>query len=140
MKLANAKAVCLMIVALSLTGSQAHAMVDFNDGGIHDIDYLIDDFVSVNGTPEMRTTVNLLDGGRIVRDLMVYNDGIVNILGGSAQVLGAHQNSLVKMSGGLMETSLCAFGNSRARTSGGAIANQLRAGGSRVDLSGGSIG
>ncbi|MHC4110384.1 MAG: hypothetical protein ACYSUY_04870 [Planctomycetota bacterium] len=141
MKLANPETVCLMIVALSLTGSQAHAMVDFNDGGIHDIDYLIDDFVSVDGAdPGMRTTVNLLDGGDIVWYLMVYNDGIVNILGGSAQVLGAHQNSVVKMSGGLIETSLLVFGYSRARISGGAIANQLRAGGSRIDLSGGSIG
>jgi len=140
MKLANAKTVCLMIVALSLTGSQALPMVIFNDGQVHDVNYIIDDFVSVDGAPGMRTTVNLLDGGRIVWYLMVYNDAIVNILGGSAQVLGAHQNSLVKMSGDSIDTSFSSMHNSRAIISGGSIGNQLRAGGSRVDLSGGSIG
>ena len=142
MKLANTKTVRVIIVTLSLAGSLTHAAVFFNDGQSHDIDYEIDDDVWVDsGAPAMFTTVNLLDDGRVVRYLMAFEDSRINILGGSAVAVGAHQNSLVKMSAGAVEGGFLPMHNSRAFISGGSIAGQLKTGNTcRVDLSGGSIG
>lgn len=141
MKLANTKTVRVIIVTLSLAGSLAHAVVFFNDGQSHDIDYEIDDDVWVDhGYPGIKTTLNLLDGGRVVRYLMAFEDSRINILGGSALALGVHQNSLVKMSAGSIEGGFLPMHNSRAFISGGSIDGLLKIGNnSKVDLSGGSI-
>jgi hypothetical protein len=141
-KLIGAKTVWVMVGVLFLAALPASAGVFFNDGKIHNIDYEIDDDVWVDyGYPGMKTTLNLLDGGRVVRYLMAFEDSRINILGGSALALGVHQNSLVKMSAGSIEDSLLPMHNSRAFISGGTIAEQLKVGNtSRTVLSGGSIG
>jgi hypothetical protein len=144
MKMRNARTtIWLMAVVLSVASSPVLGYVDFDDGGIHDIDYVIDDRVRVDyGAPGMETTVSLLHGGRIEVDLAAYENSQINILGGSiGYMLWAGGNSQVDISGGEIAFALHAYGSSQVDISGGSIVSHLWAfEGSQVDISGGSIG
>jgi len=73
------------VVVLFLSVSPVMAVIEFKDGLIHDIDYLINDEVWVDyESPGMGTTVNMLDGS-ITSALNGYEDSIINILGGRAR-------------------------------------------------------
>ncbi len=113
----------IMVVVLCLASSQAMALVEFKDGGIHNIDYEMKDDVWVDHQIlEMQTTVNLLPGGQIWR-------------------LIAHWSSRVTMSGGTIDTELIAFRSSQITVSGGQIGDLLYAeDDSQVAFTGGSIG
>jgi hypothetical protein len=90
----------------------------------------------------MQTTVNLLDGGRIISDLFAYENSYINILGGSIDWdLYAWDNSHVNFSGGSIGLYLFAEDSSHVDFSGGWIGHYLYAlNSSHVDFSGGSIG
>jgi hypothetical protein len=89
-------------VVLFMSVSPVMAVVEFNDGGVWDIDYEIIDDVWVDfETPGMGTTLNILEGGSILpRNLLKgFEDSIINMSGGSIGSLWAHDNSQVTISG-----------------------------------------
>ena len=141
----NRNTICVMTVVLSLAASPILSVVDFNDGGIHNIDYLINETVRVDyQTPGMQTTVNLLDGGVIIgRDYLVaYENSHVNILGGFLNGgLLAHGSSQVDVSAGVISNDFCAYDSSQVAISGGRLYYDLDAcHTSYLVISGGYIG
>lgn len=121
---------------------EAVAVVSFNDGQIHNINYYIDDNVDVDqGMPGVQTTVNLLAGGALQYEIIGCGDSRVNILGGwMGWYLAARENSVVNVSGGSIGTYLVATGSSLVRISGGTIGEGLFASyNGQVEITGGRI-
>ncbi len=104
--------VTAVTLVLSLALPRANAVIDFNDGGIYDIGYEIDDDVRVDWeAPGMGTTVNLLPGGAITEnhDLFGFNNSRINISGGSVgRWLRTYDSSEVTVSGGSIGDSIFA--------------------------------
>ena len=141
-------------VVLFVSVSPVMAVIEFNDGGVWDIDYEIHDDVWIDYLkPGMQTTVNLLAGGSIITFppyeyymLQAFEDSLINISGGSMDtVLRAYDSSQVNISGGSLKGGCQAygnraFGNNRINISGGSIGGLLEAfGNSQMSISGGSI-
>ncbi len=123
--------------------SPVMAVVEFNDGGVWDIDYEIIDDVWVDfETPGMGTTLNILEGGSILpRNLLKgFEDSIINMSGGLIGSLWAHDNSQVTISGGAIEEGFRAGGNSQVTISGGWLSYLDAYGSSQVTVSGGLLG
>jgi len=143
MKMTNARTtIWVMAIVLSVASSPVLGLIDFADGGTHDIDYEIHDTIRVDyQAPGMQTTVNLLDGGSTL-NLRAYKDSIVNILGGSiAWNLSVYDSSQVDISGGSIGLYLWSHGFSQVDISGGSIGIDLHAlDSSQVSFSGGSSG
>ena len=98
----------------------------FNDGGIHNIDYLLHESVYLNDNvnpPYDSTEVNIFDGGAIYGYLDAYDNSSVNITGGTTISLGAHDNSVVKItSGGWVQSDgTCLYDNAALYLSDGWI-------------------
>lgn len=113
----------LIVISILFSASQVEALV-LDDGGVHTIDYQLDDNVWVEDSPsDDFTTLNLVDGG-VIRDW-------VNVF----------DYSLFDMSGGSIGFVLFTWDYSQADLSGGSIAVDLYATDySQVEISGGSIG
>jgi hypothetical protein len=141
----------LVLAALYISLSQAEATtVVFDDGQIHDINYVIiadsPDHVAVveirdNNFLGQFTTVNLLKYGSVdhygVGQLFAYDNSRVNVSGGSGLLVAA-DNSRVTCSGGGIGLITC--NNSRATVSGGRISGRLWTyDNSRLTISGGDI-
>ena len=131
-----------------LLGGSAQAIVDFRDGGIHDITYAIYwQPVRVDWeAPGMQTTLNLLEGGSISvfpdqgAALSALNDSRVNIAGGSVgNFFFACQNSQVTMTSGTVYY-LYASGDTRIKIDGGWVGGySLATDNSQVIITGGGI-
>ena len=108
MRVASTLAVvfCFVLVQPAISG-KAVLSLTFNDGGIHNIDYDIDEIVYVYNNvnpPYEPTTVNLIAGGSLSY-LEVANDSIINISGGWASSLSATDNTILNMTGGFVGSS-----------------------------------
>jgi len=121
-------------------------IIQFKDGGTHNINYTIDQDVMVDYlAPGMQTTVNLLNGGDI-RDpykLQGYNASRINISGGEVHNLYAYDSSQVTMSGGSVY-NLYASDSSQITMSGGSGSvgyskNLYATDNSQITMSGGSM-
>ncbi|MHC4654055.1 MAG: PEP-CTERM sorting domain-containing protein [Planctomycetota bacterium] len=131
-------------MVLSLAASPVLGVVDFNDGGIYNIDYLITENVRVDYEASgMQTTVNLLDGGILSSRnfLAAYENSYVNILGG---ILGgglyAYGSSRVDVSAGTIWDDFWAYDSSQIAISGGQLIYDLKVyNSSYVVFSGGQI-
>lgn len=151
------------LVIFGVVPQKAVAVINFDDGGVHNIDYTINDDVWVDyQSPGKRTTINWLDGGVLPSpySLVGYEDSVLNVYGGSIEPgLYARDNSQVNVSGGSMwalqvtdnckvdisggsiDWNLYAYHNSQVEISGGSIRFSLIAEpDSQVTISGGSIG
>ena len=113
----------IMVTVVCLGADEGKALI-LNDGGVHTVDWIIDEPVSVEDSPGGDfTTLNLVDGGEIVNWLNVFDYSQVN------------------MSGGSIGFELFTWDNSRAIISSGSIAYDLNTSGeSYVEISGGLIG
>lgn len=119
----------------------ALATLIFNDGGIHTIDFAVNEEVEVYDSPEGDpTTVNLVTGGSIEHRLRIFNNSQANVSEGYIKWdLYAYDNSQVTFSGGTLDAGLYGFQNSYIAFSGGLI-NDLRAyDNSQIDFTGGLI-
>jgi hypothetical protein len=123
--MATTKTFFLAAVVVSLASSPSLAL-HFSDGQVHDINYEIEDNVYVDrDAPGMRTIVNLLDGGRIMRQsgsLEAHEDSRINIFGGAIEDdVWIYDSSQVNMSGGSIGWGLATYGASQVNISGGSI-------------------
>lgn len=123
--------VLVAAVSLLVSASPVMAVIEFNDGGEWDIDYETRGHVTVDyQSPGMGTTVNMLEGGRILWLLDGYEDSIINFLGGV--IVGSRGRSVG--SGGIS-----AHDSSQVAISGGALQNVFGYGSSQITVSGGRI-
>jgi len=123
------KIITVIILTVVCLGAPEVQAVIFNDGGVHTIDYQLDDNVWVEDSPsDDFTTINLVDGG-IIRDWVEAMDhSHVNITGGSIGYdLYAEHYSQVIVSGGSIAYDLYAFLESNVEISGGMIGDELNA-------------
>jgi len=151
------------LVIFGVVTQKAVAVITFDDGGVHNIDYVVNDSVWVDwNAPAMKTTVNWIDGGIIPYPycLRGYEDSVINMSGGSIEFgllafdnsqvdvyggliywLEARDNSKLTVSGGKVDASLYAYHNSQVEIKDGSIRYNLIAEyNSQVTISGGSIG
>jgi len=122
---------------------EAVANVTFDDGGVHNIDYEINDLVDVDyQSPGMKTTVNWLDGGILLYPywLSGYGDSTINIFDGTViRYLNAWENCQVTIYDGSVY-SLSTLDNSKAKIFGGSTDIHLNPQDkSEVEIYGGSI-
>ena len=118
----------IMVTVVCLGTAEVNALI-FNDGGVHTIDYQLDDNVWVEDSPlDDFTTLNLVDGG-IIRDwveAMEYSH--VNITGGSIGYdLYAENYSQVILSSGSIGDDLYVFYESQVSIYGGTIGDEVLA-------------
>lgn len=116
----------IMVTVVCLGTSEVQALI-LNDGGVHTIDYQLDDNVWVEDSPsDDFTTLNIVDDG-IIRDWVnVFDYSQVNMSGGSIGYdLLAWDNSQAVISGGLIASELYAFGESYVEISGSIIGDEL---------------
>lgn len=93
------------LLSISALLSSNALAVTFNDGGVHDVDYLIERIVEYpedpgadpiviqegnliidSDAPNAYTTVNLLEGGHILRgEVRIENQGCLNMYGGTVE-------------------------------------------------------
>jgi hypothetical protein len=147
---------------LSACCNYAAAVLVFNDGGTHTINYAVYEPVYVDqSAPGVGTKVHLLDGGLIHAWIDAHQDSRVNILGGrvsgSVNAYGAshiavvggeiggpvysREDSRFDISGGLMGAWVQSLGSSEVTIGGGEINLFVEAwDNSRVTISGGTIG
>ena len=145
--------ICVVVVLFMVAGQGFG--IDFNDGGIHSINYSEGNVYVDNGTPGMYTKVNLLNGGYIHK-FFAYQDSRINISGGRVGLslvaydrtqvimtdgqiwyLDAYDSSQATMSGGTATGDLIAKGSSHVTMSGGTATGDLIAkGSSHVTMSG----
>lgn len=117
------------------------AVVEFNDGGVWDIDYEINDDVGVDfETPGMGTTVNFLEGGSIPprNPLVAFEDSIINISGGDIYNLIAYDSSQMTISGGSINY-FSPSGDSQIDILGGSITSLNANSRTKADITGGEI-
>jgi len=124
---------------------KAVAALTFDDGQIHNINYTINDYVSVDYQAQgMKTTLNLLPGGAITNGYWVrgYDESQINMSGGwIGRDLYATDNSEVTVTGGFIGHYLSVSGWSQVNMSDGTIGDDLLAfQNSQVILSGGWVG
>jgi len=116
----------MIITAVCLSTSDVQALI-LNDGGVHTVDWTIDEPVSVEDSPGGDfTTLNLVDGGEIVNWLNVLDYSRINIFGGSVGYdLYAYDFTQTIITGGSIAYDLNAFHNSEILVSGGSIGDSL---------------
>jgi len=137
--------ICVMLAFcaayfLGLPGTIAMVVYDF--GGEHDIDFVINDFVVVkNSASNVPTTVNLLPNGSVVW-MEVGDTSQVNIAGGSMfGYFSASDDSRVAFSSGEVGQTFRVGRNSQITITGGSIADDIiTSGNSQLSIFGGTIG
>jgi hypothetical protein len=113
-KIKTTTLIMLMVAIGAGLTDEASAIVYFNDGGYHVIDYTINDFVYVDyEAPGARTHLELVSGGTITYSLRPFNDSQITISGGRiGMYLPALDNVQVVITGGTIDQLLWAEENS----------------------------
>jgi hypothetical protein len=111
-------------ILLFLGASRAQADLTLNDGGTHNIDYVVSGWLNVyDGPGSTTTTANLLTGASIEQYLWTYG------------------NSMVNMYDGLIGVALYPYDNSTVNVYGGTITSYIKTGvTSTVNIYDGTIG
>jgi len=117
-----------VVAVLCLGTSEVKALI-LNDGGVHTVDWTIDEAVWVEDSPtDDPTTLNLIDGGEIVDWLNVFDYSVANIYGGSIGFeLHTYDFSQATISAGSIAYDLMAFHDSRVSIYGGTIGDGVLA-------------
>lgn len=140
----NARMTIWMVTTvLVMTAGQGFGLTEFKDGGIYNINYTINDNVSVdNGAPAMQTTFNLLSGGTVSSPYLLqgYESSKLNIAGGSAYQIKHHGPGSITISAGTVGSLYCSniyVANSLIMT--GGQVNYLNDGVGSMTISGGAV-
>jgi hypothetical protein len=151
----------LIFISIVLFAAQSgFAVIEFKDGGTHNIDYAISQTIWVDyQSPGLQTNVNVVSGGNVGGQLFGYSDSKLNIYGGYAfrpeiyenselsisggsfQDVYARDNSLLKISGGTQSGTgmLYTYNNNQTSISGGKLYGLYASNNSSAELSGGSL-
>lgn len=133
----------VIFVVFIFISARVSAIVCFDDGYVHDIDYEVNDDLYVcddlAGTP---TTVNIISGGAVSDSLCTYGNSLITIAGGLIGYrVDLWDSSHLTLFEGSIGAWVNASGNSRFNMDGGYIADYLTVGhNSNVSISDGYIG
>jgi hypothetical protein len=111
------------------------ADVVFDDGGVHDIDYTIPGRVILENT----TTVNVLDGAKLLSGASALNGSTLRVYGGEIDAGVLNQNSQVNLYGG-ESASITHQGISETTVFSGTVEGILDIDGGTISIEGGSVG
>jgi hypothetical protein len=133
--------IVLSIVVLCLGASSAEAGL-LNDGGIHNVDsYVFPDIGVRDGPGATPTTLNLLLGSEIEKDVRVYDTSIVNFYDGLINGdLRANDCSVANIFGGEIGGKLLSYDYSIANVYGGEMDGLVTRNYSVANVYGGLIG
>jgi len=111
----------LILTLLSSIGN-IYAL-SFNDGYVHDVNSVIDDYIHVQNDPfwDYPTTVNILDDGIVNNTITPYDDSILNIYGGTVLSIFGRDNSIIHFDSGLINGWISLYNNSQLFIDGGEI-------------------
>ena len=114
---------CVVATLIALvSGSARGALVTLQDGAYHRLDGFYSTVGVYNNSWNEPTTVELVSGATIRRDLTVYDSSNITISGGSVgRDFYAYDNSNVIASGGTIGWSLRAYDDSNITISGGRV-------------------
>jgi hypothetical protein len=135
-----------ILISFTVLSNFSFAVVTYDDGLVHDIDFFLYDTVFVlNSSTGEPTSVNIVDGGSIYYNLSAYGDSNVRVAGGSVNSSGGHKcfvydKSTLEISGGMIN-DLSVYHDSIATINGGSITyNVFAYNNSIVNIYGGAIG
>jgi len=115
-------------LAVLLVCGQAGAIVEFNDGGYHLIDYVINETVQVDHyKPNTGTQVDIASGGWIKENIEAYGTSRIAINGGNADGIITFDDSRLVMNSGSI-VSITAVFNNEIEIHGGQITEVLTLG------------
>lgn len=138
-------AALLLFTVLSIGSARCYA-IDFNDGGTHDISWILSGTVTVDQqTPGAFTKVNFLTGGGTTQGfhwVEAHNDARVTLNGGSlGGSLNAHDRSEITVyQGAIGNGGTTAYGTSRVDFFGGTVDGVVSRENSTVNIYDGNIG
>jgi hypothetical protein len=102
----------------------------FDDGPIH----------IIHGANPEPSVVAVIEPADINTDILVFDDSVLNIVGGSVDSFQANDTSVVNVAGGVLTADATAFDQSQVNIVGGELIDFLRAhDSSNLTISGGSI-
>lgn len=130
----------LVILMVLICAVNVYGTVWFDDGGVHNIDYEINDEVQIwdDESTNIPTTVNLLEGGSIQGICQVSLNSQLNMSGGTINGdLSSYDYSKINISGGIVSSRIYANNNSNVNISGGEIGYLITYDNSDVNISGG---
>lgn len=132
--------VCAIVIVFGVVGT-ANALLQFNNGGIHNIDYVINDEVWVDyANPGAQTTVNMLSGGNVSGHILQgFEDSTINVSGGTINWLFFNDRSQGNLSGGTVLGTNMFYDNSRVTISGTELFSITLLNNSELFMSGGRI-
>ena len=113
---------CVIVLVLGVMET-ANAWTQFNDGGIYNINYVINDDVWVDyNMPGAQTTVNFQPGGIVPHGYQIkgYEDSNINIVGGSTNYFYLYDSTKYFVSGGDVD-GIVANDNTQVTISGGDV-------------------
>ena len=131
----------IILAVLFLCAWPALGVTQFNDGLTHDVDYEISDKLWVDyETPNMYTTVNILDGAKIEEpsEVIGYESSRINVFGGYISKLYVVDFTQVDISGGSIR-KLISIEYCQVDISGGSIDRLRCINSSQINVSGGTI-
>jgi hypothetical protein len=152
------KKILTILASVLVFGGSASAAIEFNDGGYHVIDYVINDEVKVDyDRTDAGTQIEIVSGGWLTSGLDAYGTSMITIDGGRVdnhflsdgynrvimysgivQNIGAGDNSKVEIYGGEITEGI--YMSSFAIITGGTIGNISAAGlNGRITMSGGTV-
>lgn len=115
------KKLTLIIIIFSQYFTIANAQITFDDGGVHYVDYEINDNVLVRSGNLRPTTLNVMSNGRIIG------------------LLGVKELSIVNISGGIIEDTFSVSDRSKVNISDGILNGRLHVKSPYVEVIGGTI-
>jgi hypothetical protein len=129
-----------ILTVVILFGGAASAVIEFNDGGYHLIDYVVDDFVSVDyGVPAAGTRLDIISGGNLTEGVSAFGTSHLLMDGGISAHLNVLDNASLTMYSGTAR-DIRAEDRSTAEVLGGEVYLVTTAGNAtNVFIHGGSI-
>jgi len=118
----------LSMLTLCLLSIPSYGVIWFDDGGVHDVNSVVDDEIQVwdNEAVPAPTTVNFKNGFSSTYPIEVHLNSSINIFGGTfppTLSLTAFDNSETTFEGGTFEGNIMSWDNSIIRFEGGTFTN-----------------
>ncbi len=138
------KSILMVMFSLALIIGQSGAIVWFDDGLIHNIDYVINEEVQVwdNPVTHTPTTVNLLSGGQFTNGLSIDMNSKVLLDGGiiKGEVVNVYKNAVLSILNGRVHNyRINIYDNSTFDMYNGEISGIWGYNDSKIDIYGGNL-
>ncbi|MCK4820243.1 hypothetical protein KA005_31050 [bacterium] len=128
----------LILLLFGFVGVANATPIYYQDGGIHYIDFVLDDKIYVDKNPSENPTTVIVENGAWIRRIISYNSGIVQIHDGYVETLEGFDSSLFEIYGGSI-SCLMSRGFTRVNVRGGYVNNFSALGSGPINFWGGNF-